>query len=124
MAQSRAKSNPILPETGRGTEAVELQGRGNLRAFGAATNNWLYGNAGDNALHGNAGDDLLEGGAGNDVLRGGQGDDTFVFSGAFGIDAIVGFEGGAGVGDVIKLDRSQFADINALVAAWHDDGAG
>ncbi|ESQ74048.1 S-layer family protein [Asticcacaulis sp. AC402] len=50
-------------------EAINLNGTGNISAFG---------NAGSNFLTGNAGNNLLDGGQGADIMAGGQGNDTFI----------------------------------------------
>lgn len=115
-------------------EGVELQGSGNLRLYGGSNNDYLYGNIGANSLFGGAGNDLLDGGQGNDGYLGGAGNDymrdtlygndTFVFSLGFGRDTIEGFQAGPGIGDVILFDTASFANLEAVVAAWADDGTG
>lgn len=122
-------------------EAIVLTGSGNLSAFGDSNGNFLYGNGGDNTLYGEAGNDLLDGGAGNDTLYGGDGADNlragagndflyggagadaFIFSGS-GRDLIGDFNAGASVDDFIQLQRSDFADLNAVVAAMSQDSFG
>ncbi len=111
-------------------EGIELQGSGNLTAYGRSTHDFIYGNSGDNILFGDAGNDLLDGGAGNDTFSGGAGDDLlrdtgggndqFVFTGAWGNDVVRGFQAGTGVGDTLYFEKSTFANIQALMAAWSD----
>ncbi len=120
--------------TAANVEGVELTGVSDLTVYGDGRANYLYGNSGSNSLFGDAGDDLLDGGAGNDGYLGGSGDDilrdlgggrdTFVFQWNFGRDVIIGFEAGSGLGDVMVFQRSAFANLDALVAAWSDDGHG
>lgn len=50
----------------------------------------------------------IHSGAGNDLLIGGKGNDTFVFSGEFGDDTILGFNVG---NNMIDLSAFEYADI-------------
>jgi VCBS repeat-containing protein len=79
----------VLPQH---VEAVRLQGKGALDAFGNDLSNWMVGNAGANVLGGNGGNDLLSGGAGADYLYGGSGND--VLEGQAGDDVLYGGDGG------------------------------
>lgn len=55
---------------------------------------WLFGNAGDDLLRSDKSHVTFVGGAGNDVMHAsGGGNNTFLFSGAFGFDAINGYQG-------------------------------
>ena len=54
---------------------------------------WLFGHGGDDLLRSDKGQVTFVGGAGNDVLHSGVGSNTFLFSGAFGFDAINGYQG-------------------------------
>jgi len=66
---------------------------GNLLAAGAE-GDWLFGNGGDDVLRSDKGLVTFVGGAGNDVMHStGNGGNTFLFSGAFGFDAINGYQG-------------------------------
>ncbi|WP_313001873.1 polyurethanase [Pseudomonas sp.] len=56
-----------------------------------ADGDWLFGLEGNDHLLGGAGNDVFVGGAGNDLLESGGGADTFLFSGAFGQDRVVGY---------------------------------
>jgi serralysin len=76
---------------------------GNDALLGDEGNDTLWGQDGDDRLYGWLGEDVLVGGPGNDELRGEQGRDTFVFNRNEGIDRIIGFEGGDGLGDVIQI---------------------
>ncbi|MGE1173079.1 polyurethanase [Pseudomonas sp. BW7P1] len=58
-----------------------------------AGGDWLFGLDGNDHLIGGAGNDVFVGGAGNDLMESGGGADTFLFSGAFGQDRVVGFTG-------------------------------
>lgn len=79
---------------------------------------WLFGNAGDDLLRSDKSHVTFVGGAGNDVMHStGGGNNTFLFSGAFGFDAINGYQGsdklvfmgvqGAGQGYDYKQHASQ-----------------
>ena len=63
-------------------------GAGNDVLWGGAESNLLSGGSGGDRLAGGSGNDIFSGGAGDDVMHGGGGDDIFVFTGAFGNDAI------------------------------------
>ncbi|MCB2255109.1 polyurethanase [Pseudomonas chlororaphis] len=55
---------------------------------------WLFGHGGDDVLRSDKSDVTFVGGAGNDVMySNGGGANTFLFSGAFGFDAIHGYQG-------------------------------
>nr|AAP76488.1 LipA [uncultured bacterium] len=55
---------------------------------------WLFGNGGDDLLRSDKGHVTFVGGAGNDVMfSSGNGENTYLFSGAFGFDAINGYQG-------------------------------
>ncbi|WP_409317463.1 polyurethanase [Pseudomonas sp. KCJK9016] len=58
-----------------------------------AGGDWLFGLDGNDHLIGGAGNDVFVGGAGNDLMESGGGADTFLFSGTFGQDRVVGFTG-------------------------------
>lgn len=78
---------------------------------------WLFGNAGDDLLRSDKSHVTFVGGAGNDVMHASGGNNTFLFSGAFGFDAINGYQGsdklvfmgvqGAGQGYDYKQHASQ-----------------
>ena len=57
-----------------------------------AVGDWLFGLDGSDHLIGGKGNDVFVGGAGNDLLESGGGIDTFLFSGAFGQDRVVGYQ--------------------------------
>ena len=88
MLSSVSFSLLSLSQTQGNVENVTLTGSLGVNATGNGLDNDLTGNAGGNTLTGNAGNDRLDGGAGNDRLFGGANNDTYLFSGAFGIDAI------------------------------------
>ncbi|WP_019579007.1 polyurethanase A [Pseudomonas mandelii] len=54
---------------------------------------WLFGNAGDDLLRSDKSHVTFVGGTGNDVMHASGGGNTFLFSGAFGFDAINGYQG-------------------------------
>ena len=57
----------------------------------------------------------------NQTLTGTDSNDTFVFTSGFGHDTITNFQPTA---DVIQIDHSVFADVQALLAATQDNGHG
>ncbi|MEK1841529.1 MAG: polyurethanase [Pseudomonas sp.] len=57
-----------------------------------ATGDWMFGFDGNDHLLGSTGNDVFVGGAGNDLMESGGGVDTFLFSGAFGQDRVVGYQ--------------------------------
>ncbi|UMZ14861.1 polyurethanase [Pseudomonas sp. MPFS] len=70
-----------------------------------AGGDWLFGLDGNDHLIGGKGNDIFVGGAGNDLMESGGGNNTFLFTGHFGEDRIVGYQGGdklvfMGVSDV------------------------
>ncbi|RON54183.1 polyurethane esterase [Pseudomonas frederiksbergensis] len=81
-----------------GTELTHYNHSLNGDAYGntlAATvdGDWLFGNAGDDLLRSDKSHVTFVGGAGNDVMHASGGNNTFLFSGAFGFDAINGYQG-------------------------------
>ncbi|WP_085715187.1 polyurethanase [Pseudomonas sp. B28(2017)] len=67
-------------------------GAGNDTLKAQAVGDWLFGLDGNDNLIGGKGNDVLIGGAGNDLLESGGGIDTFLFSGAFGHDRVLGYQ--------------------------------
>ena len=55
----------------------------------------------NDSIDGATGNDTIDGGAGNDRIDGGSGDDTFVLTGSFGNDTLVGGEAGQTNGDTL-----------------------
>ncbi len=53
---------------------------------------WLLGQGGNDHLIGSAGNDVFVGGAGNDLLESVGGTNTFIFSGHFGHDTVLGYQ--------------------------------
>ncbi|MCA3160225.1 MAG: hypothetical protein ING31_11640, partial [Burkholderiales bacterium] len=97
---------------------------GNDTITGYATNDTINGLAGNDAIFGGSGNDTLDGGVGNDTLTGGVGADRFIFTSAgFGKDAILDFEGGAAVGDVLEFSTAMFANWAALLIKTAQVGA-
>ena len=81
----------------------------------------LEGGAFNDTLSGGAGNDKLSGNGGNDTLTGGAGADNFVFKPSFGNDTITDYAPGI---DSLTFDPTIFADVEALIAATHDDVGG
>ncbi|WP_339527148.1 polyurethane esterase [Pseudomonas sp. EL_65y_Pfl2_R96] len=81
-----------------GTELTHYNHSLNGNAYGntlvaSVDGDWLFGNAGDDLLRSDKSHVTLVGGAGNDVMQASGGGNTFLFSGAFGFDAINGYQG-------------------------------
>ncbi|TPG76220.1 polyurethane esterase [Pseudomonas arsenicoxydans] len=73
--------------------ASSVKGGGGADTLKAqATGDWLFGLDGNDHLIGGKGNDVFVGGAGNDVMESGGGVDTFLFSGSFGQDRVVGYQ--------------------------------
>ncbi len=79
--------------------------------------------SGNDTIVGFSGNDTITGGQGNDLLTGAGGNDTFVFGPSFGSDRITDFSAGAGVGDVIEIDATLFADFAAILAGSSQVGS-
>jgi Ca2+-binding RTX toxin-like protein len=68
--------------------------------------------------------DILIGGTGNDVLTGGTGGDVFVVGTGNGSDTITDFTAGSGTDhDVVRLDRTKFADFTSVMTAATQAGS-
>ena len=87
--------------------------------IGTALDDVLNGLGGADKLSGLAGADTLNGGASNDTLTGGAGIDRFIFTGAFGKDAVTDLE----ERDIIQLDAVQFTDYAGVMAKSAQVGA-
>ncbi|WP_016705124.1 polyurethanase A [Pseudomonas chlororaphis] len=72
-----------------------------------AGGDWLFGLDGDDHLIGGQGNDVLVGGAGNDLLQAGGGSNTFLFSGDFGQDRVLGYQ---------SSDKLVFLGVEGVVA--------
>ncbi|QJI29113.1 polyurethanase [Pseudomonas sp. ADAK18] len=57
-----------------------------------AGGDWLFGLDGNDHLIGGKGNDVFVGGAGNDLMEAGGGKNTFLFTGQFGQDKIIGYQ--------------------------------
>ncbi|MFC6296647.1 polyurethanase [Pseudomonas sp. CCM 7893] len=57
-----------------------------------AGGDWLFGLDGNDHLIGGKGNDVFVGGAGNDLMESGGGKNTFLFTGQFGQDKIIGYQ--------------------------------
>ncbi|KAA2211563.1 glycosyl hydrolase [Teichococcus oryzae] len=104
-------SSYTLPEH---VENLTFTGAGWSNGTGNAQANIIIGNASPNQLNGKGGNDLLTGGAGNDI---------FVIARGEGNDTITDFRGGAGLGDVVRLDGFALKDFAAVKAAARQSGA-
>lgn len=102
----------------RGDEGDDVLngGAGNDELRGGRGADVLDGGTGNDDLYGGEGNDVLTGGAGNDRIFGGDGSDTIIFNLDSAIDRIFGFEAGEGLGDVVQLALSEFADFDDLLA--------
>jgi hypothetical protein len=105
-----------------GTELTHYNHLLNGDAYGnslaaSVDGDWLFGNAGDDLLRSDKSHVTFVGGTGNDVMHTTGDQNTFLFSGAFGFDAINGYQGndklvfmgiqGAGQGYDYKQHASQ-----------------
>ena len=79
----------------------------------------ISGSNGNNTITG--GDILIGGGPANQSLTGTGNNDSFVFTPGFGHDTITNFQPTT---DVLQIDHSVFANVQALLAATQDDGHG
>ncbi|MFC2950945.1 calcium-binding protein [Marinicaulis aureus] len=119
-------SSGIDDDLAKGNEGADtlLGGDGNDSLQGNPGDDELYGQAGNDDLRGGNDNDTLDGGSGNDTLRGNSGDDVFVYAPGADDDLIIGFEGGAGAGDVIDLSvyNGVFDNFADVLAAASDVG--
>ncbi|WP_084462338.1 calcium-binding protein [Bradyrhizobium sp. WSM1417] len=84
----------------------------------------LDGGIGADILNGGLDSDILIGGAGNDVLTGGTGGDIFVVGVGDGSDTVTDFIAGSGTDhDMVRFDRTMFADFASVVAAASQVGS-
>ncbi len=105
-----------------GTELTHYNHSLNGDAYGnslaaSVDGDWLFGNAGDDLLRSDKSHVTFVGGTGDDVMHATGDQNTFLFSGAFGFDAINGYQGndklvfmgiqGAGQGYDYKQHASQ-----------------
>ncbi len=96
-------------------------GAGADEVYGGAGNDTLIGGTGSDDLFGGDGDDLIDMGLDDDFAVGGAGNDTFIFREGYGYDGISGFEGGAGMGDVVEVQNtlaSDYADLQTYMNDW------
>ncbi|MNZ67633.1 Lipase precursor [compost metagenome] len=90
----RVTDTGLLSDKGLTHYASSVKGDSGANTLTAhASGDWLFGQDGDDHLVGGLGNDVLIGGAGNDLLESGGGSNSFVFSGDFGHDRILGFQG-------------------------------
>jgi Ca2+-binding RTX toxin-like protein len=68
------------------------------------------------------GDDVLHGTAQNDLFVGGIGQDVFVITSGGGNDLIADFKAGAGLGDVVALEGTNFTSFAGVKAAMSQHG--
>ena len=78
-------------------------GANNDQLFGGDGNDEHIGEAGNDTMFGFLGNDTMIGGLGNDVMGGEAGQDLYIISAGDGADEIIGFEAGAGAGDMLRL---------------------
>jgi Ca2+-binding RTX toxin-like protein len=65
-------------------------------------NTFIIGSDGNDLIQGGKGADFIEGGKGNDTLRDNSGHNTFLFSGPFGQDRVIGYQ---------SSDKLVFTDV-------------
>jgi len=65
-------------------------------------NTFIIGSDGNDLIQGGKGADFIEGGKGNDTLRDNSGHNTFLFSGQFGQDRVIGYQ---------STDKLVFTDV-------------
>jgi len=65
-------------------------------------NTFIIGSDGNDLIQGGKGADFIEGGKGNDILRDNSGHNTFLFSGQFGQDRVIGYQ---------STDKLVFTDV-------------
>jgi Ca2+-binding RTX toxin-like protein len=108
---------------GRSGNDVLLGEAGDDLLFGGMGEDRLEGGDGNDTLNGNVGADVLSGGAGDDILTGGTEGDIFVLGANGGHDVIADFVAGDGEGhDVLRIDRTIIANMNAFFAAASQQG--
>lgn len=102
--------------------AAAIAGRlAGVTLTGTAGDDTLTGGVGYDTLIGNGGNDRLEGGAGDDTLDGGSGNDTYVFSGEFGTDRVIGLGSASSGIDIIQLDASYTPANTTAAVSGQDD---
>ncbi|MCB2110302.1 Hint domain-containing protein [Albidovulum sp.] len=67
----------------------------------SGNDDYIRAGAGNDTVLAGAGNDTIDGGTGADSMNGGAGDDTFLLSGTFGNDTIIGGEAGETQGDLV-----------------------
>ena len=77
----------------------------------------INGLGGNDTLKAGTGGDTMVGGAGNDILTGAAGIDTFVYQAGFGLDTINSFTATGTSHDVLRIDKTLFADWAHLLGA-------
>lgn len=105
-------------EGGAGNDYVS-GGTGNDTIKGDAGNDSVYGGEGNDSLYGGTGNDTLDGGSGNDRLDGGDDSDYFRLQDGFGIDTVIGGEGGT---DFDKIDLSQLSSPVTISYSGNEAG--
>jgi hypothetical protein len=86
-----------------------------------SVNTLVGGSNSNNTITDGGADTLTGGGQANQTLTGIGSNDTFVFTSRFGHDTITNFQPKT---DVLQIDHSVFANVQALLAATQDDGHG
>ncbi len=81
---------------------------------------WLLGQGGNDHLIGSAGNDVFIGGAGNDLLESVGGTNTFIFSGHFGHDTVLGYQPADSL-VFLGVERGHEADYRAHATASGQD---
>ncbi len=118
---------PIIGDGGRNTlvgteEADIIFGLGNRDTLiGLAGDDELNGGNGRDTILGGEGEDEIDGGRGRDNLFGGEDADTFILGPDSGRDTIFDFNPGE---DMLSLQGTSFADVDEVLDATEEFGAG
>ncbi|MGT2440863.1 calcium-binding protein [Bradyrhizobium betae] len=108
----------------RSGDDVVSGGSGDDTLTGGMGKDKLDGSIGADILNGGLDGDILIGGADNDVLTGGTGGDIFVVGVGDGSDTVTDFAAGSGTDhDMVRFDRTMFADFASVVAAASQVGS-
>lgn len=109
LIETGTKGADIIAGTDGNDVLSGLGGRDLIRA--GKGEDQVEGGNGRDKLYGGNGKDVLIGGKGNDLLVGGKGADSFIFSGRFGNDRILGFDTASRKEDI---DLSDIQAVNGF----------
>ena len=105
-----------LDLTGSASENLNILGAADLsgvfvNGFGVNDGITITGTAGDDVITGSSVRDIIIGGDGSDTLNGGGGDDVFVYNALTELGFGETVNGGAGVGDTLRISGSEIFDF-------------